>query len=346
MKFHLPNVKRIVQTPRTIAVTALLILWAIITATNFPWHTSFTGWDNLHPEYNFWTNFTRAIFGVWQAHEGLGHTGGHGYAATIPHTMITLLESIVLPTQYIRSTFTFLMLAIGMLGCFALAERILQKKSVTLQAAGAFFAAAYYLLNFGTVQQFATQLEAFIVQYAAAPLLLLFALKLTDRWSRKDALLFLTISVISTTQGFIPPLFITYVIILTILVTTQVLVKPNRRTLTIALFILVSTLCVNAYWLLPVAHFTLTSINNFLQSYNNLLSTQSWIDANNAYGTLSNLSVLKGFPSQAVNMIERGVTVYVFDAWLQHLRNPIVVILGWSSFAIIIVGFHSSERSQ
>ena len=69
----------------------LLILFGILFAiigTNSPSSKEWlTGWDNLHPEFNFWLNTKRAFSAVWQEFQGLGLVGGHGYAATLPHTL-------------------------------------------------------------------------------------------------------------------------------------------------------------------------------------------------------------------------------------------------------------------
>src|ERR1035437_5659126 len=141
------------------------IIFAIFIAvfiTNFPFHSWLTGWDNLHPEFNFPLNFTRALSSVWQDNQGLGTFGGHGYAATLPHTLTIFLMSLVVPLQYLRSVFTFLMLLIGSLGTFFLIRKILTDKTEAIMNGSALIGSLFYMLNLATIQQFYIQLEAFI----------------------------------------------------------------------------------------------------------------------------------------------------------------------------------------
>ncbi len=42
----------------------------MIVVLNFPFGAGFTGWDNMHPEFNYAVNLKR-IFSVWQE-KGLG----------------------------------------------------------------------------------------------------------------------------------------------------------------------------------------------------------------------------------------------------------------------------------
>ncbi len=83
---------------------------------NFPWGKQLIGWDNLLPEFNLSTNIERAIFGVWQEHQGLGHVGGHGYAATLPHSLAIALLRLIFPVYSVRAILNLSMLLVGSLG--------------------------------------------------------------------------------------------------------------------------------------------------------------------------------------------------------------------------------------
>ena len=103
----------------------LFFVFLIIFLVNFPFGTWYTGWDNLHPEFNFCMNFWRALNAVWQTNQGTGTYGGHGYAATLFHTLFLWVLSIIIPLQYLRSLFTFFTLFVGGIGVFFLLRKIL-----------------------------------------------------------------------------------------------------------------------------------------------------------------------------------------------------------------------------
>ncbi len=221
---------------------------------------------------------------------------------------------------------------------FFLAELFFESHKPKLAVVGALFASVYYVLNFSTVQQFATQLEAFIIHFGAIPWLFYLAYAVTRTWNTRLLVWFFVLSILSSTQGFIPPLFIAYFITLCILLSCVFIANPNKYHAKIFLLLTLGTLCINAYWLFPVSHFTLTSGANFLEANNNLLSTQSWIDANSTFGTIEHLANLKGFPSQAVNTISQNNTIHVFQEWLEHLDTTSVRFLGMLSFILICFG--------
>lgn len=102
------------------------IIFAFILLANFPFGWYFIGWDAINPEFNFPLNFHRAFFAFWQENYGVGLLGGHGFAATLPHTIITYILSFFIPTSGIRPFFTFLCLYIGGIGMYVLSKMILK----------------------------------------------------------------------------------------------------------------------------------------------------------------------------------------------------------------------------
>ncbi len=133
----------------------ILVLWVVIVMTNIPLRGQFLiGWDNLFPEFNFWVNIKRALFGVWQENQGLGHIGGHGYAATLFHSLLLWVGSFILPLELLRSSFTLCMLLVGALGCFFFTRLLLRNLPVKLQNVAGIIASFYYMLNLGTIQNF------------------------------------------------------------------------------------------------------------------------------------------------------------------------------------------------
>ena len=173
-------------------ILALFLIFSALVVKNFPFSSWYTGWDNLHPEFNFGLNLKRALF-VWQE-KGLGFMGGHGYAATLPHTLFLAFLSLFIKTKYLRSVFTFLMLFIGSAGCFYLTQNLLGKKRRIVTNIASFLAGLFYMLNLGTVQNFYIQLEAFIVHFAFLPWLLLFLILYLKKPGKKNLPIFALLS--------------------------------------------------------------------------------------------------------------------------------------------------------
>src|SRR4030066_2109507 len=83
------------------------------------------GWDNLLPELNIWINLKRSFFSVWQEHQGLGLLAGNGHAAELPYQIYILILSLVMPLNFIRQFFVFLMLFAGASGTYYLIRSII-----------------------------------------------------------------------------------------------------------------------------------------------------------------------------------------------------------------------------
>src|SRR4030066_2215588 len=126
-------------TNKKFSLSILLLAFFLIVWTNFPFDGWLIGWDNIVPEFNFTANLQRGIFSLWQENEGLGVTSGHGFASTLPHTLVIFLLSITCPLQHLRAVFTFIMLLIGSLGCFFLVEQILIDKDLRVRNSASLF---------------------------------------------------------------------------------------------------------------------------------------------------------------------------------------------------------------
>lgn len=314
------------------------LVFLAVVATNFPFGKYFLGWDSLSPELNFPLNFQRAFSAFWQENYGLGLLGGHGFAATLPHTLITFLLSLVLPQEAIRPAFTLLILYLGALGMYLLLQLLLkssQEKSRPTKQLNwiSLFGALFYMLNLGTVQMFYTQLETFIAHFAALPWLFFIVIKVLKSSSLKHLLLFLVINFFATLQGFIPSLFAVYFVALIIFLFTYVVLEKSSFLLKRSLLIIALTLAINAYWLFPLLYFQTTRVHTFLDSYNNLISTPHFIDVNKKYGDLVNIPLLKGFLFDSYQL-----DGFILQPWINHLSNIPVLITGYGFFALVLLG--------
>lgn len=315
----------------------LEFVFALILVTNFPFGSWYSGWDNLHPEFNVKANLLRA-FSVWQGNEGVGLIGGHGYAATLLHTLFLGAMSVVLPLSHLRSFFTFLMLFVGATGCFVFLRTLHSDKSPTLRNTAALFGSLFYLLNYATIQHFYIQLEAFIIHYGVLPWLFTTFFLVLKKPSKGHIALFALTSIASTPQGFIPPLFVMYVLSIGMYLLVYIAQKRSFERVKTAAIITLITICANAFWLLPVAYYTAANSQTYLNSYQNKETTETFVLRNRKFGTLPDVAILRGFYSEAIDSYEPEKVFYILQPWTDHLSTIPVKVIGYSLFAIIVFG--------
>src|SRR3989338_8878624 len=102
---------------------AAITLW--ISATSYTSGTWLSGWDTLHPEFDFALNVERVINGVWREEQGLGALAGHSHMSELPRYVLLYLTSFVFPDHFLRYFYRYLCFIVGPLGiyCFVNALR-------------------------------------------------------------------------------------------------------------------------------------------------------------------------------------------------------------------------------
>src|SRR3989338_4996398 len=80
-----------------LAVITIIVLVIGIYLTNIHGNFFISGWDNLHPEFNFKLNLQRAWDSAWQEYQGLGVPAGHGHAAELPRILFLIPFSWIVP---------------------------------------------------------------------------------------------------------------------------------------------------------------------------------------------------------------------------------------------------------
>lgn len=338
------QLRRILFTQEALYILAITILFTGIVITNFPYGKWLLGWDNILPELNFGENFKRGFFSLWQENEGVGLTGGHGFATTLIHTSLVWLLSFVFPINYLRPIFHVLMLYIGTVGTFYLSKTLINdhKKGYI-----AFLSAVFYMINFGTIQMFYIPLEAFSAHFAFLPWLLWSLIRVLEKKSKTNYLIFAFISLLSTMQGFIPPLFIIYALFLGIILFTYIVKNFSEKSIKTASLIILITLAVNAYWLFPIGYYTVFNSKVYLNSYNNKMTTDEFITKNQKYGNIESLIQLKGFIYESMDTQENGTVEAIFQPWINHFNNDVITYLSYISFAVIGLGiFYALKEKQ
>lgn len=328
------------------AILIFHLIFILIFCANFHPGKWFIGWDALNPELNFPVNLGRAITAFWQENYGLGTQFGHGVAATLLHTIFIWILSLIFPIWSLRQIFTFICLYSGGIGMYRLIRTLLDQCHTDHQDRlsqflpwVALLGSLFYLLNFGTVQMFYAQLEAFIVHFAALPWLFLATQQVIDkpRQYRKWVALVI-INILASIQGFIPPLFVAYAFSLVIYLISKILFTSSlkKKSLIVSLIVLCVVAITNAYWAVPVGYYTVTKSKVYLDSYNNLASTPEFISKNKKYGDIVNVPLIRGFTYEANDPGPQQK--WVFEPWVDHFANPLPLSLGYISFAIVLIG--------
>ena len=315
----------------------LLGLAFFISFKNFIPGTWLSGWDNLHPEFNLWLNIQRSLSAVWQEYQGLGLLGGMGHASDLPRQLILALFSIVVPTHLLRYLWVFLMLALGPLGVYFLAKRVISLNRGILASFIAFVAGAFYLRNLATVQYFYTPYEAFVSFYGFVPWLIFAAIDFLKDGGKKKLLTFFGISIISTPAFYVQTLFVVYIAILFVFVFEYVL---RNKTLGIkrSLNLLLAVGAANAFWILPVLYFSLSGSGVLEASKINTFATPETQLMNADFGALKDTSLLKGFWFNYLDLSQAGRFEFLMPVWRDHLSEFGVMLAGWVIFVASFIG--------
>jgi len=317
----------------------ILLIVLILFFTNYRSGTWLSGWDNLHPEFNFKLNFQREIFAGWQEYQGLGAVGGLMIATDLPRLIFLWVLSIFLPLSILRYFFIFLMLFLGPIGVYTLIKNIILKniepdKNYIASLGGALF----YLLNLGTIQIFYVPFDPFVVFYGFLPWLIYTHLKTIENKNKKNLLTFFLINLLSVPQNYVPTIFIVYLITLGIISIGYFIKNKSTEILKRIVFLFILIFIINSFWLFNFFYFMKTNIQSPIESHMNYMSTENIYLQNKKYGDLKNIIKLKGFLFDFADIDSNGKYVYMMTPWKNYVdQKPIEFILD-GEFLIILIG--------
>lgn len=322
----------------------LFFLVAIVFLTNFSPNTFLSGWDNLHPEFYPLMNLERAWQSAWQEYQGLGLLAGMAHSADLFRQLIFLPITLLLPTHLFRYFWHFLMILIGVFSSFYLFKFLLKKHQQHNLLA--FLGASFYLLNFGTVQNFYVTFEPFAAFYAFIPLLIFLLLKLLYEkvLFKKNLLIFFLVSLFSSSMFYVQTIFIVYLAIISLLFLIYFL--QNKSELKRVLTLLFLVLLINSFWLFNVVHFTLSGSSLLADSKGKAMSNEILSLKNQAYGDLPHLIKIQGFWLDQNDFDQFGNSIYLFDAWKTHFSKPVANILAYVFFALLVLGVWQFFRQK
>lgn len=295
--------------------------------------TWLSGWDTLHPEFNFGLSFERILNGVFRAEQGVGAVAAHAHMSDLPRVILLFLSSIVIPESVLRYLFISLCLVAGVLGVYFFVKKILLEEkpnSGTL----AFLGALFYLLNLGTLQHFYVPFEMFTVHYAALPWLFFLATKYLTHQGSKNLWWFGIITVLSTPMAFASTLWFAY--FLALILYLAIFFRGHFRKMLILVFM---TLAINSFWLLPNVYFVLSGNANLVQeAKSNKIFSQEAFSYSQSYGTIADTLIFKNFLFDWAVYDGKNSFGYLFSGWREHIDSRETQFLGGILTAVVLLG--------
>jgi len=314
----------------------LIIISVIVCIQNYKFGTYLSGWDTLHPEFNFSEYFNR-ILSVWQEHQGLGAVAAQAHASELPRVILMFFLSWFLPQNFLRYSYFFLTLIIGPLGVFFFAKEFLKPHL-------AFLSGLLFLLNLTTVQQYSVPLEMFATLYGFIGWLFLFAVKFITNPQRKYLWLFILVTILSIPMAHTPTLFYVFFLLFSFfLFNFAFLLKKTRSALTLILIML----SLNSFWILPNIYFISVYGNSVANSKIHSQFSDRAFQVGKNFGDFEDAAILKNFLFDwgEYNNFD-GSFIYLLKPWSKHLSFWFVKFLGQIIFLMVIFGLGVSVKRK
>lgn len=324
----------------------ITLVWIALVATNYQSGTWLTGWDNLHPEFNFPLNLGRATSAVWQEYQGLGLQGGMGHASEFVRVLILYLLSFIVPADLIRYVATLGMVFVGGLGIDQLMRYLLKKQTRTVQIVASISAALFYMLNVGTVQNFYVPFDPFSWFFGMLPWLILILLDYLAQPNRKKALNLFLVHVLASPLGYVQTVFVVYLTLVgSILFVHNLRISKKHFFSTLkqkalnSMFTVILIIIANGFWFFPVVYFTLTNSQVTVQAKMNQLATPEVFYSNKYRGQWSDVLLMKGFWFDLHDInYQTHEFEYILQPWITHFEKQETLVIAYSIVALAGVG--------
>ncbi len=310
---------------------------AFLSVKNYAPDTYLTGWDNLHPEFNFKLNIERSLSAAWQEYQGLGVPGGMAHSADIIRQLFLWSLSIVIPSNLLRYSWLFLMLGLGPIGMYSLLRFVFLKGNNKLISFSSFVGATFYLFNLGTLQYFFLPYESFISFYGFLPWLIFTICFYLDRGDKKTLIWLFLIALAATSAFYVQTMFVVFFVILLIFCFESI-IKDGKNGAKRSIVVIAVTLLVNSFWLLPVVYSTISNSSSLINSKINSLATPETQIQNIARGNFEDIVSLKGFWWDYYDLINPEKYDYLYSNWIAYLNNPIFQKVSTIMFVLISLG--------
>lgn len=309
----------------------LALIIGLIIGANYTQGTILSGWDTLHPEFNFPLSFERMISGLWRIDQGLGAAAGHSHMADLPRVFLLWLASFILPKNMLRYGFFFSSLIAGVMGTYALVLEVCQKHKN--REFVAFMGAIFYLVNLGTIQHYIVPFEMFAVAYVVVPWLILTASRAIEHMTKPRLLAFILVTILSSPMAYAATLWYgTVGCIILFLV-----LFAGRKRIYRSLILIATIFLLHAYWILPNLYVAQTHGAQIQTSKINRLFSPEAYAKGQIFGTPQSALTLKNmlFDWQIYNH-DTHESEDLLKEWKSHIAQPGVSL--FFPFVALLVG--------
>lgn len=317
----------------------VIVVALLVALQNIDFSTYYSGWDNIHAEFNLVRYARQVFFGSWLGHQGLGAPAAQAHLSEIMRLPIIFVLRLFLPDNLIRYVYIFGMYLLGGVGVYLYLSKVwFKERKDAFQDWTASLGAVFYLLHILTLQQYYISFEMFMAQFALFPFLLMMIHKLSKSFSNKNILFFILLQFLIAPSGHTPTVFY-LAVLLSLLYAFFVHLKENfktnwRSSLVFSFLIGLLTLVSNAYWILPNVYYSAHNSHYVQESRTNTIfapeSVWSIKEAGNFQNFINNTHYLFNWKDYS---FEEQQFEYVFSEWLPHLNSPLTQIF------MSIVGF-------
>jgi len=303
----------------------VILIAAFIGLQNTSIRAYYSGWDNIHAEFDIEQYAKRVFFGAWQSHEGLGGPAAKGHLSEITRLPVLFVLNSLLPNYLVRSSFIFLMYITGGVGMYLYLKKIWIKKALGIYGKWvAGIGSLLYLLHPLTLQQFYISFEIFTVQFAFFPFLLLSIHFLLKKITWKSILVFMVIQLALAPSAHTPTVHYLGIIFSLIYSFFYALdIKKILPAVKFSIFIALLTLLMNSYWILPNLYYGLHNSRYVSESEANVLfgpeSLWSIRESNTVHSFLTGFHYLVTWRDYNFESQEHEL---IFNEWTNHFSNP------------------------
>lgn len=318
----------------------LLVVCVYVCCANYTPNTFLTGWDTLHPEFNYRIYWSRILDGAWQEHQGLGAVATQAHASEIPRILVLMLLDLLLPMNMVRYAYAFLMLLLGPLGVYAFVKYgVLKDRDLWVGEVAGFAGGLFYLFNLGTLQHFYVPLEMFLTHFGLLGWFFLTVIWYLREGSKKSLTWFSVVTLFMTSQAHTATLF--YALFLYLVVYLAVFVVAHRfskQVLKRAVVVVTGTLVINLFWFLPNLYFAVNHGKEIQESKIHYLFSEEAFLQNKEFGNVKDTAILKSFLFNWGEYVGHGRFGDLLDGWKTHLQRPGVLPLGYAFFGLTMAG--------
>lgn len=323
----------------------LIAISLILCFQNYTPGTFLSGWDTLHPEFDFGLNFQRLFFGVFRSEQGLGALVAHSHMADLPRVIVLYIFHHFIPLSFLRYSFIFLNLVLGPIGMYFFLQKIVLKNPGLSERSGAvktasFLGGLFYLLNLGTMQQFIVPFEMFITQYGMLPWIFLFATRYLEskEQTKKNLVIFAVIMLLASPMAYAATLWYMTFLVFVIYVSTFSLIKKDFSVFKKSAILVFLGLVINSFWILPNIYFIISSGGRVVYANINILFSPQAFLYNKEFGNPKDIALIKNFLFDWGAYTVNNHFGSLLQVWIDYLNKPYITLIGFFFTAVAIMG--------